>query len=265
MPGWTTTSGNFTAVQYDIGGFPAASDPGPANRGSNFFAGGPNIASSSAFQFISLAPDASVIDTRQASFTLSGYFGGFGGQNDYSFLTATFLDASGSTLGSTQVGSVSSADRVGVTGLLLRSADGFVPAGARTVNLGLGMVRTDGVYNDGYADNLSLVLHQSAAPVPEASTTISLGLLLGMGTLALVARRRKAALDRPRIRPAQKPAVDSQKSLPVKNHREAYCGGGQPGQLRNEADSKDTAPATEVVTVSPRASKTRWARSRVTP
>lgn len=197
VPGWTTTSGNFTAVQYGAsGGFPAVTDPGPVNRGSNFFAGGPNVASSSAFQFISLAPNASVIDAGQATFTLSGYFGGFSTQGDFSFLTATFLDASSNSLGSTQIGLVSSADRNGVSGLLLRSADGFVPAGARTVNLGLGMTRTSGSYNDGYADNLFLVLHQSAAPVPEASTTVSLGLLLGLGALALVVRRRKAALPR---------------------------------------------------------------------
>ncbi len=197
VPGWTTTSGNFTAVQYGAsGGFPAVTDPGPANRGSNFFAGGPDAASSSAFQFISLTPNASVIDAGQASFTLSGYFGGFADQNDFSTLTATFLDSSNNVLGSTQIGAVSAANRSDASGLLLRSADGFVPAGARTINLGLAMTRTDGSYNDGYADNLSLVLRGGAPPVPEASTTVSLGLLLGMGALAFVVRRRKAAVPR---------------------------------------------------------------------
>ena len=173
-----------------MGGFPELTDAGPANRGSNLFTGGPSAGSSSGFQLINLAPDASVIDAGKATFTLSGYFGGFSTQNDYSFLTADFLDASNNSLGSTQIGFVSSADRGGVSGLLLRSTDGFVPVGARTINLGLGMVRTDGTYNDGYADNLSLVLHGSAAPVPEASTTVSLGLLLGMGAMALAVRRR---------------------------------------------------------------------------
>ncbi len=40
VPDWTT-SGNFTVVSYDAGGgFPTPSDPGPPDRGANFFAGG---------------------------------------------------------------------------------------------------------------------------------------------------------------------------------------------------------------------------------
>src|SRR5271166_4449209 len=47
VPGWSTV-GNFTVVQYGAAGFPSSTSPGPANRGSNFFAGGPNNAGSSA-------------------------------------------------------------------------------------------------------------------------------------------------------------------------------------------------------------------------
>src|SRR5271169_665406 len=49
VPGWTTSSA-FTVVPYGAaGGFPQTSDPGPPDRGVQFFAGG-NAATSSATQ-----------------------------------------------------------------------------------------------------------------------------------------------------------------------------------------------------------------------
>src|SRR5689334_13012378 len=36
IPGWTT-SGNFTAVQYGSTDYLTTTDPGPADRGNNFF------------------------------------------------------------------------------------------------------------------------------------------------------------------------------------------------------------------------------------
>jgi len=62
------------------------------------------------------------------------------------------------------------------------------------VNLTLQMTRLQGSYNDGYADDLSLVLRPNS-PVPEASTTVSLGLLLalGMGAMVIAAKKRRKA------------------------------------------------------------------------
>src|SRR6476661_8365174 len=41
-PGWTT-SGEANVVAYGTrGGYPTATDPGPAQRGASFFSGGPN-------------------------------------------------------------------------------------------------------------------------------------------------------------------------------------------------------------------------------
>src|SRR5947209_17246408 len=47
VPGWTNIVGNFTAVQYrtppqPLPGVPTLTDPGPADRGLNLFAGGTN-------------------------------------------------------------------------------------------------------------------------------------------------------------------------------------------------------------------------------
>jgi hypothetical protein len=56
------------------------------------------------------------------------------------------------------LGGVSDAERDGLTGLLPRATDGLVPPGARQVLLRLKTVRTDGTYDDGYADDIELHL-----------------------------------------------------------------------------------------------------------
>jgi len=56
------------------------------------------------------------------------------------------------------LGGVSDAERDGITGFLPRATDGLVPPGTRQVLLRLETVRTDGTYDDGYADDIELHL-----------------------------------------------------------------------------------------------------------
>lgn len=183
IPGWVTT-GNFTLVQYGAvnaaGAFPTLTSPGPPQRGTQFFAGGPNNASSSATQAISIAADSAEVDTGRVVFRLAGYLGGFDAQGDNAVLSATFLSGSGATLGGGSVGPVTAAERASVSGLLLRETTGSVPAGTRTIELRMLMTRLNPSYNDGYVDNIALSL------VPEPS---ALG-LAGSGGLLLLRRRR---------------------------------------------------------------------------
>ncbi len=153
-PGWTT-NGNLTLVPYSISSLDGQS--GPANTGANFFAGGPNNAQSSATQTVNVASQAAAIDTGTLSYDLSGWLGGFSSQNDNATLTVTFENASGSVLGTANIGPVLAADRNDETELLYRNADGAVPVGTRQIVVLLTMTRTDGAYNDGYADDLSFV------------------------------------------------------------------------------------------------------------
>src|SRR5712691_6106613 len=163
VPGWTV-SGNFTAVQYGApSGFPSLTDPGPSNRGANFFAGGPNNASSSASQLISIASAAPQIDAGAVTFALAGFLGGFQDQGDNAVLSVTFENGD-LVLGTAQLGPVTAADRGNATGLLARSTSGAVPVGTRQLLVTLQMTRAPiFFYNDGYADNLSLTLKRGRA------------------------------------------------------------------------------------------------------
>ena len=74
--------------------------------------------------------------------------------------------------------------------MLERGTSGGLPVGTRSINALLQMTRTDGAYNDGYADNLSLVLTAAAGvAVPEPSTIALAG--LGVAGAFLYGRRSK--------------------------------------------------------------------------
>jgi hypothetical protein len=157
-PGWTST-GEATAGQYGVNGWPALTDPGPADRGLNLFSGGAFDATSSLTQTVNVNQFASTIDASQVTYVLSGWLGGFEGQDDSATLTVTFQSASGTALGTGSIGPVTSSDRSGVTGLLQRSSTGAVPAGTRTVSVVLSLVRTEGWANDGYTDVAGVQWH----------------------------------------------------------------------------------------------------------
>jgi hypothetical protein len=159
-PHWTTGKGDmFTAVAYGAsGGFPYAKSPGPKKRGRSFFAGGPSGNTSAGKQTDSLAPDKKLISAGKARFALGAYLGGFSDQTDYATLTVTWETAKGVVLGHTTVGPVTAKQRKNVTGLLPRGKSGLVPKAARLAVVTLKMVRQDGSYVDGYADNLSLTI-----------------------------------------------------------------------------------------------------------
>src|SRR4051794_29732819 len=91
--GWTLTS-TFEAVPYGFpGGFPDTSVSAAINGGDNFFAGGSDTALSTAAQVVDVSGAATEIDAGGVSANLSGYLGGFDGQDDNAVVSATFLDA----------------------------------------------------------------------------------------------------------------------------------------------------------------------------
>lgn len=162
MPGWTRTPNNFTAVKYAAGGgFPDAAIGGPIGGKANFFAGGPNAATSSATQVVKVTRYKAPIDAGQRVATLSAFLGGYAEHGDSMSVTATFLSEAGKKLGVLKIGPVTAAERQGVTALIEKSASKPVPKKTRSIQVKLAAKRLIPSYNDGYADNVSLTL---AAP-----------------------------------------------------------------------------------------------------
>ena len=156
LPGWTV-SGQLTAVSYNLppgDGYPQPSDPGPTDRGVNFFGGG-YVGSSVGTQRISLGFAGSTINGAGAYYSLSGWLGGYASQDDNATLAVTFLGAGNQVLGTSTLGPVLASDRGNATAMLLRQSGGFVPQGAEAADISLTMTRAGGSSNDGYADNLS--------------------------------------------------------------------------------------------------------------
>jgi len=155
LPFWDLT-GLLTPVRYGTLMSPAA--PGPSERGFNFFAGGPNNSISSATQVITLDQGLAVIDSGLATYRLSGWLGGALSQDDTMILSATFNDLNGESLGTATLNGPTAAQRNNITSLLYRTRTGPIPAGTRSINIALISSRRFPTYNDGYADNLELIL-----------------------------------------------------------------------------------------------------------
>lgn len=164
LPGWAV-EGELTAIDYSLGcpgGYPCLTDPGPADPGVNHFGGGYSGASIGR-QSVSLGFANGAINGNGAYFALSGYLGGYAGQDDYATLAVTFRGAGNQVLGTSTIGPVEPADRGNQTAMLLRQASGWVPEGTVTADVALSMIRTGGSSNDGYADSLSFSLREANA------------------------------------------------------------------------------------------------------
>ncbi|HEX5899502.1 MAG TPA: hypothetical protein VFY32_08890 [Solirubrobacteraceae bacterium] len=173
LPGWTVES-TFTAVQYGAPGFLTAADSTALGGGVNFFAGGPGGALSAATQVIDMSGAATEIDAGKVTATLSALLGGYATQTDNATVSATFLNAGGAPVGAIRLVTVNPGDRNSVTALVARSSSAPVPAGTRQISVRIDAVRNEGSYNDGYIDNVSLVLGNGGPPVFHKSVGVRL-------------------------------------------------------------------------------------------
>jgi hypothetical protein len=174
---WAPETETFSAVQYGTGGFPSTGESAEVGGGSNLFTGGcPSTNVSTGEQTAEVTGAAPEIDAGQVSATLTGFLGGFSGQDDQAKVEVFFLGAGGADLGAAgadlAIGPVTAADRANLTDMLLRSADSGVPVGTRSILTRLTMTRFSGSANDGYADNLSLTLG-GAVPSPVLGRTVN--------------------------------------------------------------------------------------------
>jgi len=157
VPGWTVES-TFTAVQYGAPAFLTVADGAALGGGANFFAGGPGGATSAGTQVVDVSGAAAEIDAGKVAATLSALLGGYATQTDHATVTATFLNAAGAPAGTVGLPTVAPTERGSVTALVARSASAPVPAGTRGISVRIDAIRDEGSYNDGYVDNVRLVL-----------------------------------------------------------------------------------------------------------
>jgi hypothetical protein len=166
-PGWTQLP-NFTAVMYGQGDFPSAAVSASIGGGSNFFAGGPDNGfgdTSGAVQEINLSGAVPEVDGDGVTATLTADLGGYASHGDSASITAVFGDATGGAVtGSLVLRPVTPEDRGNVTGFVRRTACTRLEPGSRRVFVTVFAQRTNGPYNDGYADNISLTLSTTACP-----------------------------------------------------------------------------------------------------
>jgi len=186
MNGWTGYPDYNMVQSVNYGSnWVLPSQPGPADRGSNMFAGLGQYAVG--FQTL----DLSVSTTTNISYSLSGWLGGWADQGDNALFYVQFLDDLDNEIGSSAIGPVTPADRGNQTGLYYREAAGFMPAGTRKLSFWLSMERLVSGDNDGYADNLSFVLLEPVNEVPEPAMASMF--LLGAGMLGWSRRHRNPA------------------------------------------------------------------------
>ncbi len=148
IPGWTR-HGSIDVIQYGTSGsYISTTDPGPSNRGENYFyGGGDNIANygdnttTSLTQTINVSLASVLISQGHIQFTLSGWLGGYSDQGDYAQLTMQFVSSTGQKLSTASIGPVLAADRHQQSGLVLRSATGLVPAATAAIQVTLTMTK----------------------------------------------------------------------------------------------------------------------------
>lgn len=187
VPGFVR-SGYFSEDGYPDLEDLAPTDPGPADRGTWYFYGGPGNPDSTAYRDIDVAGAASQIDAGAVTFAFSGWIGGYSTQNDNMTVTAQFMDWAGSVLGTSTLGPVMADERGGQSELIEKSDSGTVPAGTRMVRVMMHSVRTDGSDNDGLADSLALVLTvpntTTAAPAVKNGGVVSASAFGGFSSIA---------------------------------------------------------------------------------
>ena len=167
-PGWDVIP-NFTAVVYGSGAFPSTADSAAIGGGANFFAGGPESPTGDivlAQQRIDLTGAAPEIDGGNVTATLSADLGGYAAQADSAGVNAVISGDQVQTGSVASLPPVTAQDRGNVTGFVRRSACTQVEPNSRNAYVQIHASRSEGSYNDGYADNVSLTL--STTPCPAA-------------------------------------------------------------------------------------------------
>ena len=105
--------------------------------------------------------DIQAIDNQSVGFNLSAWLGGYSNQNDYVLVSLTFFNQSFDQINNqTNLEVVRASDRQSITKLVFRSVTDRVPASTRFLKVTVEIIFDTGYWNNGYVDNIALVLFQ---------------------------------------------------------------------------------------------------------
>jgi len=157
---WTDVEGQMWISIYGEGaGGSEIAEADVRGEGENYFWGGKNT-NSTIEQLVDLSSIEQEIDAGKVSYELSGLLGGYRSQNDRAKLVVDFLDANHDVIQSTQIGFVTAGDRDNDTRMVRRESTGIVPVNTGIIRFRLIALLEAGANNDGYADDLSMVLRK---------------------------------------------------------------------------------------------------------
>jgi len=156
---WTDVEGKMWISKYGEGAGRELAEADVRGKGENYFWGGKN-SNSTIEQMADVSPIQQEIDAGKVSYELSGLIGGYRSQSDRAKLVADFLDAGNDVIQSTQIDFVTNEDRNNVTRMMRKVSSGTVPINTRTIRFRLITLIEEGANNDGYADELSMVLRK---------------------------------------------------------------------------------------------------------
>jgi len=159
LPNNWTANNSPTVAPWSSGNASSVEIPQPAGTGLVYFAGGAMQEESDFFQMIDLTSIGTDIDAGAVDFTLSGLLGGFQNQTDNATLFVNFQTIDHFFAGQSSIGPVTAAQRNNHSGLLFLSTTDEVPFGARFAQVQIHFERNNPPYNDGYADNVSLIFN----------------------------------------------------------------------------------------------------------
>jgi subtilisin family serine protease len=163
IPYWDIESSATTLVYGDQPGDPSLSDPGPADRGLTFFAGGTDNSSSAILQVIEVDPAwQEAINAGRVRFRFAAFLGGNLQQADSASGRLIFRRSSSDegVISEVSLPAVTPLDRAGQTSLFPVEVHDHVPADTTIMIVEVRFTGGQGNFNDGYADNLELVLSE---------------------------------------------------------------------------------------------------------
>jgi hypothetical protein len=172
-PGWSMSSrATITSIAYGAPGFLTADQGIAFGGGRSFFAGGPpNNGNSSAYvmvQDVTLPAEVrGDVAAGAVQATVGGCLGGWANQNDFVEISAIVSGAgAGEQFLFPNLKGPDANARNNQTDLLPRSVTARLPATTDKVSVRFDFEATSGSYNDGYADNLMLILSPAGTTPP---------------------------------------------------------------------------------------------------